>query len=93
VESTATALPYSSAVTSSPLFIVGMVLLAAIIIIVLIVALYIRHQNRCEKNTTPLAPPLAAAKTGSNRLGQVILYHLSSHIVIGERNSQTISFI
>jgi hypothetical protein len=65
VESTATALPYSSTVTSSPLFIVGMVLLAAIIIIVLLVALYIRHQSRCEENTTgcclpSLSPPLAA---------------------------------
>jgi hypothetical protein len=57
VESTATALPYSSTVTSSPLFIVGMVLLAAIIIIVLIVALYIRHQNRCEKSTTGCCLP------------------------------------
>jgi hypothetical protein len=61
VESTATALPYSSTVTSSPLFIVGMVLLAAIIIIVLIVALYIRHQNRYHRVlSSPLAPPLAA---------------------------------
>jgi hypothetical protein len=65
VESTATALPYSSTVTSSPLFIVGMVLLAAIIIIVFIVALYIRHQNRCEEILHGAVSPLAPSS--SNR--------------------------
>jgi hypothetical protein len=72
VESTATALPYSSTVTSSPLFIVGMVLLAAIIIIVLIVALYIRHQNRYHRVLRPpfplLLPPV---KEGSTVLSEV----------------------
>jgi len=38
--------PYISEVTSNPLFIVGMVILAALILIAIPVILFVRHQNR-----------------------------------------------
>ncbi|XP_023336087.1 uncharacterized protein LOC111707252 isoform X2 [Eurytemora carolleeae] len=42
------ALPYSSQVTNNPLFIVGMVLLAAVFVIGIPVVLFVRHQNRLD---------------------------------------------